>query len=49
LLRRHLLPGYDYESAVSSPRRWKALGNLDRMVEQDIKDRVEIVSVESAA
>jgi hypothetical protein len=49
LLGRQLLPGYDYEAAVSSPRRWKALGNLDRMVERDIKDRVEIVSVESAA
>lgn len=49
LLGRRLLPGYGYEAAVASNRRWEALGNLDRMVEQDIKDRVEIVSVSSAA
>lgn len=49
LLGRRLLRGYSYEAAVNSPRRWRALDNLDRMVEQDIKDRVEIVSVENAA
>jgi hypothetical protein len=49
LLGRRLLPGYDYEAAVSSPLRWKAQSNLDRMVERDIKDRVEIVSVKRVA
>jgi hypothetical protein len=48
LLGRRLLADYDYESAVASPRRWRALRNLDRMVEEDVKDRVEIVAVKAA-
>jgi hypothetical protein len=47
-LGRKLLAGYDFESATASPRRWRALANLHRMVEKGTKDRVEIVAVKAA-
>jgi hypothetical protein len=46
---RLLLPCYSYEAALASSRRMRAIKTLDRMVEDGVDDRVEIVSVEPQA
>jgi hypothetical protein len=44
-----LYPGYDMSSALNSERRRQSLQVVDAMIEGDVTDRVNILSVRSAA